>query len=125
VSRTNGGLGEMAQRWAGGLAGDTVAVDEMSAPTIRIWHSTDGTWIDKRESDRRAEELRRTGWPELSDVRTRVLENGFVVQATTGHPAGGDRVMFVVQIVTVTDGLVTCVEEYVAPGRRLGDDPAR
>ena len=109
---------EIAIRWAQGLTSDFSLLDEVSSPTMMVWHSTDGAWIGREESTRRAAELERVGRPEFENVRSQVTERGFVVQATLVDPAHEDRSTHIVQLVTVQSGLVTHVEEYIAPGRR-------
>lgn len=109
-------MAELAAAWLDGLTKDFAAVDSMSAPDMRVWHSTDAEWIDRGESDRRARLLEGAGRPVFSDVRTRAIDGGFLLQAAVEPQVAGGRVAFLVQIVTVVDGVVTAVEEYLAPG---------
>jgi hypothetical protein len=107
---------DLATRWAEGLARSFGALGPLQSPTMRVWHSTDGQWVSREDADRHAAAVEAAGRPQFSHVRTLTTSSGFVLQATLGT-AGGPTT-HLVQIVTVEDGLVTCIEEYVAPERR-------
>jgi ketosteroid isomerase-like protein len=103
---------ELAERWGRGLAGDWAALADLAAPDMRVWHSSDGQWLDRDESTARMEHATAGAPPAFSGVSTLVTERGFVVQATVDSPDGTTHI---VQLVTVEDGRVVACEEYLAP----------
>jgi ketosteroid isomerase-like protein len=103
---------ELAERWGRGLAGDWAALAELASPDMRVWHSSDGQWLDRDESTARMEHAAAGAPPAFGRVSTFVTEHGFVVQATLDGPDGATHV---VQLLTVEDGRVVACEEYLAP----------
>jgi hypothetical protein len=104
---------ELARQWAEGLAGDLAAMAPLTSPTMRVWHSTDGQWLDTAEAAQRMAEASETAViGAFEDVRTTTTPTGFVVQAVIDR--GGVRT-HIAQVLTVEDGLVVAVEEYIAP----------
>jgi hypothetical protein len=110
---------DVADRWVEGLRGDWSTLEELSAPTMRVWHSFDNIWLERGEAGARmAESGAEAALSELQDIRTQTTERGFIVQACidrgTGAGAGAART-HIVQVLTVVDGMIAACEEYVAP----------
>jgi hypothetical protein len=105
---------ELAQRWAIGLTGDLAAIAPLTSPAMRVWHSTDGEWLDAGQAAARmaAANAGAATPAAFRDVRTHVTPSVFVVQAVLDR---GGVLTHVVQVLTVDDGLVSAVEEYLAP----------
>jgi hypothetical protein len=107
---------DVADRWVEGLRGDWSILEELSAPTMRVWHSFDNVWLERGEAEARmADAGNQAGLSQLGDIRTVTTEHGFIVQASLGSGSDGAARTHVVQILTVVDGLIAACEEYVAP----------
>ncbi|HEX5586217.1 MAG TPA: hypothetical protein VFZ17_02820 [Acidimicrobiia bacterium] len=105
---------ELARQWAIGLSGDLAAMAPLTSPTMRVWHSTDGIWLDAADAAARMADASAASpvVGAFEDVRTTVTATGFVVQAVIDR--GGVRT-HIAQVLTVEDGVVVAVEEYIAP----------
>lgn len=111
---------EVATRWVQGLGGEWTVLEELSAPTMRVWHSHDDRWLTREESEARlAESGAAAAPPAFDDIRAVATTTGFVVQASVDGLGGSGR-MHIVQICTVVDGRVAACEEYIAPEMGLG-----
>jgi hypothetical protein len=106
---------EVATRWVQGLRGDWAVLEDLSAPTMRVWHSHDDRWLTREGSEARLAESGAAGSPPaFDDIRAVATTTGFVVQASVDGPDGSGR-MHIVQVCTVIDGHVAACEEYIAP----------
>lgn len=114
ASSTNG---EIAARWAAGLAGEWSLLEQLTSSTLRGWHSHDDQWMERAQAEGQMAQASAAGLA-LEDVRTLITEQGFVVQAVLDAGAGSGRT-HIIQICTVEDGLVASCEEYVAPQMNL------
>jgi ketosteroid isomerase-like protein len=110
------GNDEIAARWETALLADITAIGELMAPDARIWHSNDGIWLTREESERRMAEgaIGADGSPLFDDVRAQPTRDGVLVQGRLAPAMSGGRPVHVVQVLTVNDGLVVSVEEYIA-----------
>lgn len=106
---------EIAARWAEGLRGDWGILEQLTSPTMRVWHSHDDLWLDVEESSARMPPAEERQPPSFRDVRTHVTPTGFVVQAAIEGFAGAGGRTHIVQILTVQDGRIASCEEYIAP----------
>lgn len=113
------GNDDIAARWEKALMAGTDAVGELMAPDARIWHSNDGIWLTREESERRmaAAGIGAGGAPLFDEVRAQPTRDGAVVQARLVPGLLGPAPVHIVQVITVNDGLVVSVEEYIAPQR--------
>jgi hypothetical protein len=105
------------------LTGDRELLAELSADTLRVWHSYDEQWLTREQAEVRMAQAEsaaagQAAMPALQDLRTLVTDTGFVVQAAMAGLGDGGRT-HIVQICTVEDGRVTSCEEYIAPGMNL------
>ena len=111
---------EVAAQWVKGLTGEWSLLEALSSPTMRVWHSHDGQWLTREESEARmaaagmAPGDPSSAGPSFGDVRTLSTETGFVVQAKL-EGRGGSGPIHIVQICTVEDGRIASCEEYIAP----------
>ena len=108
---------EIARQWAKGLAGEFGLLGALTAQTMRVWHSHDGMWLDSEQSNARgAERDPNLPRPVFHDVRLHATERGFILQAWIADflPTLAGRI-HIIHVVTVEDGEITAVEEYVAP----------
>jgi ketosteroid isomerase-like protein len=111
---------ELARQWAIGLTGDLAAMAPLTSPAMRVWHSTDGEWLDATTAAQRMADASAGSTPVVGafeEVRTMATSNGFVVQAVIDR--GGVRT-HIAQVLTVEDGVVVSVEEYIAPEETVG-----
>jgi hypothetical protein len=109
---------EIAAKWAEALPRSFSELQVFSAPTMQVWHNTDGAWITAEESNRQAALLEQKGMPVFDEIRTLITAKGFVVQTSIAHPRDDTKCTYLVQVATVEGGLVTRLEEYIVPGHR-------
>jgi hypothetical protein len=90
-----------------------MALAEIASPEMRVWHSTDGEWLDRSTATTRMAEAQDAApAPTVFEViAVHVTERGFVVQARVERAEGRTHV---VQVLTVEDELVCACEEYIA-----------
>jgi hypothetical protein len=105
---------EVAAQWVQGLTGDWSLLEALSSPTMRVWHSHDGQWLTREESEARMAAGMADSPPSFGDVRALSTETGFVVQATLAGLRGTGPT-HIVQICTVEGGRIASCEEYIAP----------
>jgi hypothetical protein len=105
---------QVAARWQQGLSGDWAILEELSSPTMKVWHSNDGLWITREEGAARIAAMDATASPPpFRDVRTIATESGFIVQATI--PDTGKGTTHILQVCTVENGRIASCEEFIAP----------
>lgn len=118
MSRTND---DIAEAWAKALGADLTSTGELMAPDARIWHSNDGMWITREESERRmAAAGIATKGPLFEEVRAQPTRDGVLVQGALRPGVAGPNPMHIVQVLTVENGLVVTIEEYLAAQRPPG-----
>jgi hypothetical protein len=109
---------EIAQQWAAGLARDIRELGALMAPSTRVWHSHDGIWLTLAESSARIPEAppgESVAPIAFQNVRAQATQSGVVVQATMpGGAFGSELPTHIAQVLTVENGLVVQVEEYIA-----------
>jgi ketosteroid isomerase-like protein len=96
-------------------AGDVAALGSIYADDATIWHNFDQ--IDQSVADN----LLVLGWMHANlgalryvDIRRIIVDDGFVQQhLLTGHAAGGPLALPAMMKVTVNDGRITRIEEYL------------
>lgn len=100
--------------WAAAMAGDCSQLRQVCAPNCQIWHSFDNKWMSHREALDGFEAAREQGAvPSFEDVRLVPTAKGFLCQASMVLGRVGR--LHITQLVTVSDGQITHVEEYIAP----------
>lgn len=99
--------GDLAAAWAAALEAGGDGTADLVTPDAKVWHNHDEAWQPFAEAGA-------SGPADVAfaDVRAQATERGALVQATV--TVGGRR-YHVVQVLTVLDGAVDSVEEYVAP----------
>jgi len=110
---------EIAATWVQGLTGDWPLLEQLSSPTMRIWHSHDNQWLTREEGAARMAESGATNEsPSFQDIRVTPTKHGFVLQGWIESLDGAKT--HIVQICSVEDDKVASCEEYVAPEMSLG-----
>jgi hypothetical protein len=103
---------QIARQWGEGLAGDMTRLAGIASPDMRVWHSSDGIWLDRDTAQARMAAAGGDAAPlGFTDIRTMVTERGFLVQATIERDGLQTHI---VQLLTVEDGRVAACEEYIA-----------
>lgn len=106
---------DLAKQWIYSLEHEPAAMGALMLPNVRIWHSNDGIWKTPEEARQNAVKrgIGKDKMPRFEDARAEVTERGIVVQATLLGMS--DVPVHVVQLLTVEDGVVAVIEEYLAP----------
>jgi hypothetical protein len=111
---------EVAASWVQGLMGDWLLLEQLSSPTMRIWHSHDNQWLTREEGAARIAESAATNEPvQFRDIRATPTKDGFLVQGWIEGLGGGAKT-HIVQICSVEGDQVSSCEEYVAPEMSIG-----
>lgn len=118
---------DVATSWVKGLAGDWAILEQLSSPSMRVWHSHDNMWLTREQGAARmadaaveqAESGANAAPPSFDELSFIVTETGFVVKAFMQRLGAHLGRTHIVQICTVDDGLVASCEEYVAPEMTL------
>ena len=100
--------------WAAVLGGNFSLLDGISSPDCQVWHSSDAKWMPQREAMHAFLAGReKLGIGGFEDVRIVPTAEGFLCQTSIlVEPVGR---LHLVQVVTMTDGAISHVEEYIAP----------
>jgi hypothetical protein len=110
---------ELQERWVAGFS-DLRAFAERGPNALisdqcRTWHSTDNRWITAKEALEAvlgAGEVVATTTTTYGDFLTTATEKGFICQTSMKTAEGTAHV---IQVVTVKDGQVSEVMEYISP----------
>jgi len=128
---TEAGVAEamaVAARWLPAFAAGQRAEEDLYAEVVTTWHNV-GEWeAPIKKTPSRTRQVNAGADLHIEDVRCRVFDGGFVVQATTvGTSAGGEAVRVpTCLVVTVADGRIQRFEEYAdsaAAQRLFGGEP--
>ena len=109
-------MDDIIDRWIYAHSEDAAEFAELYDPDTQLWHSGDNEWKPAREGAiiglkaLNAAGLRRPPFGDLKIIRT---ESGFLCQTTLARP--GETLLHLAQVVTVVDGRISAVEEYIAP----------
>jgi hypothetical protein len=104
---------DIARLWAKGLTGDLAQLGALMSPSTRIWHSHDGVWLTLQQSAARMPEPSGVT-AAFADIRAQTTDTGVLIQATLPGASAGADPTHVVQVLTVDNGVVVQVEEYIA-----------
>jgi ketosteroid isomerase-like protein len=117
MTRTNR---EVAEAWLQGLAsGDYSGLQDLANPDMRTWHSSDNVWMSRAESEARIASAPPSGVaPSFGAAKLTMTESGFVVQGKADLPGMGPT--HILQLLTVDDGEILSIEEYLAPELPIG-----
>jgi ketosteroid isomerase-like protein len=111
----------VAARWIEGLTGDWSILADLTSPTMRVWHSTDGIWLDRDEANQRMAQTDATASPPpFKGAVATATQDGFIVKAWIDGVDGGRSKTHIMQVLVVDDGKITSVEEYIAPETASG-----
>jgi ketosteroid isomerase-like protein len=105
---------DVARRWLPAFAAGRRAEEDCYAPNVSTWHNV-GEWeAEIKKTPSRTRRVQAGADIHLEELRCRVFDGGFVVQATTaGVSAEGVPVRVpTCLVVTVVDGKIARFEEY-------------
>jgi hypothetical protein len=103
-----------AQRWLPAFVAGRRAEADVYADTVTTWHNV-GEWeAEIKATPSRTRRVQAGAELRLQDVRCRVFDGGFVVQATTAGTSADGRPVRVPTclVVNLVDGKVARFEEY-------------
>lgn len=105
---------DLMQGWSTAMAGDFASLRGICADDCQIWHSSDDKWMPHKDAlDGFIAAHEAGGIPDFEDVRIMPTATGFLCQARmTLAPIG---TLHVLQLVTAGGGVITRIEEYIAP----------
>ena len=104
----------LARRWLPAFVAGRRADDDVYAEGVSTWHNI-GEWeAEIQRTPSRTRQVEAGADVRVEDVRLRVFDGGWVVQATTvGASASGEPVRIPsCQVVTLRDGRIARFEEY-------------
>ena len=119
----------LARRWLPAFVAGRRADDDVYAEGVSTWHNI-GEWeAEIQRTPSRTRQVEAGADVRIEDVRLRVFDGGWVVQATAvGTNAAGEPVRIPsCQVVTLRDGRIARFEEYAdsrAAERLFGGRPA-
>jgi ketosteroid isomerase-like protein len=119
----------LARRWLPAFVAGRRADDDVYADGVSTWHNI-GEWeAEIQRTPSRTRQVEAGADVRIEDVRLRVFDGGWVVQATAvGTNAAGEPVRIPsCQVVTLRDGRIARFEEYAdsrAAERLFGGRPA-
>jgi ketosteroid isomerase-like protein len=119
----------VARRWLPAFVAGRRADDDVYAEGVSTWHNI-GEWeAEIQQTPSRTRQVEAGADVRIEDVRLRVFDGGWVVQATAvGTNATGEAVRIPsCQVVTLRDGRIARFEEYAdsrAAERLFGGSPA-
>jgi len=119
----------LARRWLPAFVAGRRADDDVYADGVSTWHNI-GEWeAEIQRTPSRTRQVEAGADVRIEDVRLRVFDGGWVVQATAvGTNAAGEPVRIPsCQVVTLRDGRIARFEEYAdsrAAERLFGGNPA-
>jgi ketosteroid isomerase-like protein len=119
----------LARRWLPAFVAGRRADDDVYAEGVSTWHNI-GEWeAEIQRTPSRTRQVEAGADVRIEDVRVRVFDGGWVVQATAvGTNADGEPVRIPsCQVVTLRDGRIARFEEYAdsrAAERLFGGQPA-
>jgi ketosteroid isomerase-like protein len=119
----------LARRWLPAFVAGRRAADDVYAEGVSTWHNI-GEWeAEIQQTPSRTRQVEGGADVRIEDVRLRVFDGGWVVQATAvGTNAAGEPVRIPsCQVVTLRDGRIARFEEYAdsrAAERLFGGPPA-
>ncbi|MGB0101005.1 MAG: hypothetical protein WBP61_12070 [Nocardioides sp.] len=104
----------LAQRWLPAFLAGRRADDDVYAEGVSTWHNIGEHEAEIERTPSRTRQVRAGADLRVEDVRLRVFDGGWVVQATTtGSNAAGDPVRVpTCLVVTVHEGRIARFEEY-------------
>ena len=119
----------LARRWLPAFVAGRRADDDVYAEGVSTWHNI-GEWeAEIQRTPSRTRQVEAGADVRIEDVRLRVFDGGWVVQATAvGTNAAGEAVRIPsCQVVTLRDGRIARFEEYAdsRAAERLFGGPAR
>jgi ketosteroid isomerase-like protein len=132
VTPTSAGVDQalaLARRWLPAFMAGRRADDDVYAEGVSTWHNI-GEWeAEIQRTPSRTRQVQAGADVRIEDVRLRVFDGGWVVQATAvGTNATGEAVRIPsCQVVTLRDGRIARFEEYAdsrAAERLFGGSPA-
>ena len=104
----------LARRWLPAFVAGRRAADDVYAEGVSTWHNI-GEWeAEIQRTPSRTRQVEAGADLRIEDVRLRVFDGGWVVQATAvGTNAAGEPVRIPsCQVVTLRDGRIARFEEY-------------
>jgi len=119
----------VARRWLPAFVAGQRAHDDVYAEGVSTWHNI-GEWeAEIQQTPSRTRQVEAGADVRIEDVRLRVFDGGWVVQATAvGTNAEGEAVRIPsCQVVTLRDGRIARFEEYAdsrAAEKLFGGPPA-
>jgi ketosteroid isomerase-like protein len=119
----------VARRWLPAFVAGRRADDDVYAEGVSTWHNI-GEWeAEIQRTPSRTRQVETGADVRIEDVRLRVFDGGWVVQATAvGTNAAGEPVRIPsCQVVTLRDGRIARFEEYAdsrAAEKLFGGSPA-
>jgi ketosteroid isomerase-like protein len=119
----------VARRWLPAFVAGRRADDDVYAEGVSTWHNI-GEWeAEIQRTPSRTRQVEAGADVRIEDVRLRVFDGGWVVQATAvGTNADGEAVRIPsCQVVTLRDGRIARFEEYAdsrAAEKLFGGSPA-
>jgi ketosteroid isomerase-like protein len=119
----------VARRWLPAFVAGRRADDDVYAEGVSTWHNI-GEWeAEIQQTPSRTRQVEAGADVRIEDVRLRVFDGGWVVQATAvGTNAEGEAVRIPsCQVVTLRDGRIARFEEYAdsrAAEKLFGGPPA-
>ncbi|QKS00574.1 hypothetical protein F9288_13795 [Sphingomonas sp. CL5.1] len=100
--------------WSIAMGGDFSILQDICSADCRIWHSSDDKWMPHREAMQAFNAAHAAGRiPPFENVRIVPTAKGFFCQAAITLDRIGK--VHITQLVAVSDGEITEVEEYIAP----------
>jgi hypothetical protein len=105
---------QLMQRFATALETDISILKELCSEDCRLWHSNDNVWMEQRPALEAFMVAQQAGMiPKFDAVRTMATASGFLAQTSLTVPQIGK--IHALQLMTVKDGMITSIEEYIGP----------
>ncbi|MGC4251869.1 MAG: hypothetical protein QM605_10540 [Sphingobium sp.] len=102
---------QIMERWRVALNGNLPVFSEVCAPDCQVWHSSDNNWMSAAAAMEGVAKM--GGLPPFDKVEITKTDKGFAVQGSITPPGMGK--MHIAQMVTVKEGSVAAIEEYISP----------
>ncbi|HWU25588.1 MAG TPA: hypothetical protein VN154_04220 [Rhizomicrobium sp.] len=119
-------LDDLINRWIYAHKEDSAEFVELYGPDTQLWHSGDNAWKPAKEGTIAGlKALRSAGLrhPPFGDMKIIRTESGFL--SLTVLERAQDKRLHLAQVVTVVDGRITAVQEYIAPEMGLVPLPTK